>query len=357
MNRYFIYLVLLNMLTNIIIFVPKILTTYRFDGAVSGILIAIPVGLVLCFFFSKSMSKFPEQGLPEILDHLSNRIIKLAFLVFLSCIWFTAGLLSLLGFIDIVKRFINPEISEILLASLFLVAICFVVQLPSQKVMFLMEIILFINVPLTFFIIFKAFTSQYFSWDSVFEIGTHLFTRPSFKSIAAATYAYSGYLNLFIINRLFKNKIKGKNYLIIVLLVIFNLFTTFFIPIGFHGADGVHEYLYPWISTADCLRIVYGPIERAIFIFLMLYISITLISASLHWHVAYEFLKGTSNREPSKKKKWIILSTFVCITIFAVWKVNALQLIKMSSYWLMGRFIIEVSVVAFIFFLARRQKT
>ncbi|WML44163.1 GerAB/ArcD/ProY family transporter [Neobacillus sp. PS3-40] len=357
MNRYFIYLILLNMLTNIIIFVPKILMTYRFEGAVLGILIAIPIGLALCFVFNKAMSKFPEQGLPEILNHFNNRKIKIAILVCFSCIWFSAGLLSLLGFVDIVKRFINPEISEILLAVLFLGAICFVAQLPSQKVMYLIEIILFINVPLTFFIVFKAFTSKYFSWDSVFEVGTHIFMRPSFTSIAAATYAYSGYLNLLIINRLFKNKIKGKNYFIILFLVIFNLFTTFFIPIGFHGADSVQEYLYPWISTADCLRIVYGPIERALYIFLMLYTSITLLSTSLHWHVAFEFLKGVSREEPSQKKKWIIFAIFICLSIVAEWKINALQLIKISSYWLNGRFIFEAFVAALLLFLARRQKT
>ncbi|PTY78524.1 hypothetical protein B5V88_09320 [Heyndrickxia sporothermodurans] len=57
MNRYFLYLVLINMLINVIMFVPKILIEYRFDGTVMGILIAIPISLSLTFLFIKKTMK------------------------------------------------------------------------------------------------------------------------------------------------------------------------------------------------------------------------------------------------------------------------------------------------------------
>ncbi|MBT2658239.1 hypothetical protein J7E81_23850 [Bacillus sp. ISL-18] len=34
-----------------------------------------------------------------------------------------------------------------------------------------------------------------------------------------------------------------------------------------NGADGTQEYIYPWVTTADSLRLVYSPNERVIFLF------------------------------------------------------------------------------------------
>ncbi|MDP4084342.1 MAG: GerAB/ArcD/ProY family transporter [Bacillota bacterium] len=356
MNRYLLYLLLVNMLTNIVVYVPKILIDYKYDGAVSAILIAIPIGLFLCIVFCKSISAFPEQGLPEILDQLLNRKIKNIILFIFSGFWYFAGFLTLIGFTDIINRFINPEMSKVSLAVLFAIATCFIIQLPTEKVMYIVEIILVLNVPFVFFIVFKALTNEYFSWNSVFEVGTHLFSWPSFKALSAATYTFSGYMNVLIMNRLFRQKIKGINFIVIGFLSIFNMFTTFFIPIGFHGADGAQEYLYPWTTTADCLRIPYGPIERVIFLFLMLYIGITVVSAAIHWHVAFEFLKGASSKKFTKKKALLILIIFSCATIISEMKITAVQTMFLSTYWLILRFIFEICVVTFVFFLARRKK-
>lgn len=357
MNRYLLYLVLVNMLTNIIVFVPKILISYQNEGAVSAVLFAIPIGLTLCIVFTKALSVFPEKGLPEIFQLFLNKKIKNMFLVVFSGIWYSAGLLTLLGFTDIVNRYINPDLPKIYLAMLFAVVISFISQLSSERVMYLMELIIAINVPIVLFIVLKAFTSDYFSWDSVLEVGTHLFVRPSFKALAAATYTFSGYLNAIIINRLFKGKVKGVNFFIILLLTIFNLFTTFLIPFGFHGADGARDYLYPWISTADCLRVPYGPSERVIFLFLMLYISITIISAAIHWHVAFELLKGTTSVNLNRKKVLWILGIFCTIAFLGELKFEAILIIKFAMYWLMIRFAFEIALVFGLFFLSRRQKT
>jgi spore germination protein KB len=321
-----------------------------------GILIAIPIGFLACVVFCMAIAKFPEQGFPEILDRYINRKIKIGILFLLSCSWIIAGLITLLGFVDIVNRFINPEISKIFLILVFFVPICFVFQLPTQKIMYILEIVMVINVPLIAFIIFKSYTSEYLSWDSIFEVGTHFFDKPSYKSLAAATFTFSGFENIIIFNRLFKKPIKKRNFIIILFLAIFNLVTSFFIPIGLHGADGAQEFLYPWISSADSLRIVYGPIERVIFLFLMFYISITLMSVSVHWHVAFELLKGIPKDKTGKKMKWFIFSMFGCLSILGSIGLSALQTMMFAENWLVGRLGIKILIVALIFFLARRQK-
>ncbi|MCM3566911.1 spore germination protein [Neobacillus mesonae] len=354
MNRYFLYLVLLNMLINVIIFVPKILIEYRYEGAVMGVLIAIPLGFSLNVVFSKMISKFPEKGFPEIFSIAGKKrwFIILPFGI-ISLITFSSGLISLLGFVDILRRFVNPEMPYVYLLSIFLTGVLLIIQLPTDRVMYLLEIVLFLNTPLITFIIFKAFTSEFLVWDSILEVGTYLFAKPSLKAIAAASYAFSGYTNLIIFNRIIKGKLKMWNFLVILVLGLINLFTTFFIPIGFHGSDGAQEYLYPWISTADSLRLVYSPIERVIFLFLIFYMGITLMSVSVHWHVAFELIKGTYKE--SRKKNWAVLVIFTCCTIICAIFLNTILLNKITVHWMIVRLGLEIMIVGLFFIWARRK--
>ncbi|EKN70752.1 hypothetical protein BABA_04904 [Neobacillus bataviensis LMG 21833] len=355
MNRYFLYLVLLNMLINVIIFVPKILIKHRYEGAVMGVLIAIPIGVALNYLYSIAINKFPEQGLPEILANSKNRWFKILHFGSIQFIWFSAGLITLVGFIDILTRYINPEMPKLLLLVIYLAAVFLIIQLPTERVMYFLEIVLFLNTPLIGFIIFKAFTNDYLIWDSILEVGTYIFERPSLKSIAAATYCFSGYANLIIFNRVIKGKLKIWNFISIFILGGFNLFTTFFIPIGFHGSDGAQEYLYPWISTADSLRLVYSPIERVIFLFIMFYMSISLMSIAVHWHVAYELIKGTFKGKITKKKNWMILAIITCCSVVGVIYLNTVLLNKITVYWMIFRLGFEIVIVVVFFIWARRR--
>jgi spore germination protein KB len=356
MNRYFLYLVLLNMLTNVIIFVPKFLLQYRFDGMLISIIIAIGIGMALMYVESLVFARFPGQGLPDIIQDQLSKPLKTIILVTFALFWFIAGLLTLLGYIDILHRFINPELSKAWLIAIFLLILCFVIQIPTKKVMYLLEIILFINVPFIVFIFIKAVTSDYLSWDSIFEAGTHFYSMPNISAVAVASYVFSGYTNIIIFNRLFKVKLKGVNFLIIFGLSILTLFTSVMVPIGMHGVDAVSEYIYPWILMVDSLRLPYSPIERALFIFLMLYINITVISVAVHWHVAFELMKGTFSRGKGKKKNRIVLALFFTIPILLVIRIDYLQPELLSMYWLIARMFFEIlAVLGFFFFLKRRK--
>jgi hypothetical protein len=345
----------INMLVNVIIFVPKTLIEYRYDGAIMGILLSIPIGLLLSFLYSKAFSKFPGQGLPDLLADSKHHRLKLLHLASIQVLWFSAGLITLLGFIDILSRFINPEAPKLVILSIYLAAICLIIQLPTKKVMDFLEIVLVLNAPLITFIIFKMFTSNYLNWDSILEVGTHIFEWPNLQTTAAATYVFSGYTNIIIFNRLFKEKVKSRNFIVVLVLGLFNLFTTFFIPIGFHGADGTQEYLYPWITTADSLRLVFSPIERVIFLFLMLYMSISLMSVVVHWHVALELIKGTFKDAKNKKKNRMVVILFVVMSVAGVLFINSTLLIKLTVFWFIFRFGSEIIVVVLTFLWSRRR--
>jgi spore germination protein KB len=355
MNRYFLYLVILNMLTNVIIFVPKYLIKYRFDGLILSLLIATVIGIGLMYVDTIVYSRFPGQGLPEILEDRLNKPLKIIVLGSFSAFWYTAGLLSLLGYIDILHRIINPELPKVWLLVAFLVVLGFVIQLPTHKVMYLLEIIVFLNVPFIAFVFFKAVTSDYLNWDSIFEAGTHAATVPKLNPIAVTSYVFSGYANIIIFNRLFKEKIKRINFVIIFFVSILTLFTSVFVPIGMHGIDGVEEYIYPWIITADSLRLPYSPVERVVFLFLMLYINVTLISVSVHWHVAFELMKGTYSNKKIKKKNRLLMALFVCFPILIVLRIDYMRPDLISMYWLIARFFVEIiAVIGFFFFLRRK---
>jgi hypothetical protein len=354
MNRYFLYLMLLNMMASTVIFVPKILIDARFHGAVMALIIAIPIGTGFSFLLSKAMSSFPEQGLPEILGQLKHKWIKNVILSFLPIFWYSAGVLTLIGFVDILERFINPEAPKLLSLSIYLAALCLIIELPTQRVMYLLEIILFLNIPFIAFIIYKGFTSDYMSWDSILEAATHVFEWPNLTTIATASYVFSGYTNLIIFNRLIKNKIKIWNFITVFVLGVFNLFTTYFIPVGIHGIDGSHAMLYPWIITADSLRLVYSPIERAIFLFLMLYMSITLMSVAIQWHVGFEMINGLWKGKESPIKKWTVVFFFIAGTVPAVLFLNTISLFQIAGFFMVIRLGVEIFIIVLSFILARR---
>jgi spore germination protein KB len=356
LNRYFLYLILLNMMMDVVIFVPRILLHNRYDGSVSGMLLAIPLGIILIIVFSKALAKFPGKGLPEILSHPKHRWIRVLLVGGIQFAWFSAGLITLLGFLDILTRFINPEMPRLLLLVIYLAAIFLIITMQTQRMMYLLEIVLFLNAPLLFFIIFKALTSNTLNWDSMLEVGTHLFKMPNIVSLSTASYVFSGYMNLVVFNRVIKEKLKIWNFMAVFVMGVFNLFTTFFIPIGFHGSDGAQEYLYPWISTADSLRLVYSPIERVIFIFLMFYMSLTLMSISIHWHVSYELIRNLFSEKASQKKDWMILAAFAMCAVAGVLFFNTVLLSRVTNIWMVIRFGFEIMFVSIFFLWARRQK-
>ncbi|MFE8700513.1 GerAB/ArcD/ProY family transporter [Cytobacillus sp. FJAT-54145] len=363
-SRYFYYLIFLNMLANIIVFVPRILIDNRKDGAVMAILIAIPIGLLMAYLFAKFMSKVPRKDVKEILDEAKvSKWISRPLLIYLIIIWFSAGIIALLAFTDITKRFINPDIDVIYIAMLFLVFVSWSSALPSKKVLYVLELILLVNLPLTSFIFFKAFVNDNLSWMNMLEAGTHIGNIPTIHSIAAATYVFTGYINLVIFNRLFSKGINLKYFWLLIPVGFGVLFTTYFLPIGYYGFDGIGEFTYPWLSTADAIRIKFFFVERVFFIFLLMYVGISLINVIVHWHVGLEMIKSLLPKKVDDTKgilKWVkldylILSFFSILYLYIQFYVDELTVFKMSEWWLVIRLPSEYIGALFIIFIIWRN--
>lgn len=147
----------------------------------------------------------------------------------------------------------------------------------------------------------------------------------------------------------------------IVLISIGTLFTTYFIPIGFNGFEGINELVYPWISTTDSIRMDYFIIERVLFMFLLFYLGIAFLSILIHWHAAVEFLKFTFNLEKIKYKDKVIgiflpLPIFVGISLYFVTVLTEYQLFQYSSYFYAGMVFIFPGIILLFTYINRRMK-
>lgn len=100
-----------------------------------------------------------------------------------------------------------------------------------------------------------------------------------------------------------------------------------------------------------------GPIERALFLFLLVYLVISLASIIIHWYISMEMFKGLFkyqfNFKSIKRVNWVIISVFAIMPF-------AFNLIKkedtitvISDLWLSYRLFLEFFLVGMMVLLAK----
>ncbi|WP_334073492.1 MULTISPECIES: GerAB/ArcD/ProY family transporter [Paenibacillus] len=357
-GKYIYYLFLMNALINIINFVPRILISARFRGALIAIFIATAVGTVILYVFTRLMSRFQGKGLPEIFNRHLPRFFSAPLLLLYSIFWFGAAIITMLSFVDITLRFISPDISPYAVMIGFLLLSSFCARLSSESILYALETILLLVTPLIVYILVKSLTSPGFSWDAVMQIVTHLWTRPNYSAVAGATFIFSGYMNLVVFNRNFRN-LNTRLLWVIPVTSFVILLVTFLVPVGYHGTIGVEDHVYSWFSTADSIRMELFIIERLLFLFYTTYLSLSLISMSIHWHVGLELFKGVFRskeaEEGSKKGDWWILGPVCLVTLLLMTFMNQVRLAQMGQWFLNIRFANEFLLLLFLFIAHRRS--
>jgi len=293
MNRYLAYLLFFNMLTNVVSQATIILLEERYNGAVSSLLLSVPIGATMVAVFIWLFARLPRQGLPEIVYGAMPRWIGAPFLAAQALLWFVCGFVVLLYIAEVTKRFINPDFAPVEALALILAVVVLFVNLTSMRVLYLLEMTIVISVPFILFIVGKAAFSENLMVDSMLEAFTHGREMPSLLALNASLFVFSGFMTLCIFNRVIAPNVRRGWYLAIVALIGgLNLLLSFFVPIGFHGADGALTVTYPWFATADALRLQFGFIERLLFMFLLLYLLISVVAIIVYWHVGLEIWKS-----------------------------------------------------------------
>lgn len=358
-NRYFYYLLLLNGLINIINFVPRILVEYRFHGALASIVLSVLIGMGLLYFTVKLYAQFPEQGLPELLDETIKPVFRKVYLFLLSLLWFIAGAITLISFVDITIKYISPDLPSYVMLTGFLLVVCLFSRLRAESIMYALEMFLLMLIPIIVYILAKSLLSPHISWDAIIQIGTYSLSVPRFEPIAAGSFIFSGYTNIVIFNRIF-GPIKLKYGWAVSIGGLFILLTTFLIPIGYHGTQGVTRHIYPWFSTADSIQITLFIVERMLYVFYFVYITLSLVSSIVHWHVALELNKSIFQRQNSNKEKlnnWIeglCLTGFIGIT-YAMSLLSQEQTIQLATQFLKIRFVAEIIVLFITVYIVKRR--
>ncbi|MDR7316467.1 GerAB/ArcD/ProY family transporter [Brevibacillus nitrificans] len=262
LSRYFFYFVTLSILINAILFVPRILMDERYEGAILSMIIGSIIGGVCMYIFTSAMMRFRGKGLPEILKHTLPKIVSTPLLLLLGSVSFISGALVLINYAFIVHRYLIPESPIYVLLILFVVVASFGALQSTNTVLYSTELVLILSLPLLLFSIIKAYTNPNMNFDEVRAMIDYTWILPNWKSLSVSTYAVTGYISLSIFNRAFTGFQTLRHRWAIPCLGFSILLTAFFVPIGILGTDGVNDYIYTWVSTADWIRMKYAFIER-----------------------------------------------------------------------------------------------
>ncbi|WP_162848560.1 GerAB/ArcD/ProY family transporter [Paenibacillus nanensis] len=362
MIRYLYYMIIMCMLINIMLNVPTFLIERRYDGAVMGILAAVVSGSLCAVVFIKALRQFPNQGLPEIFRSYLPPAIRVPLLLYLGIMWLIAGLIVLITFSRILQRFLDPDI-DILILRIFLILICsFLAAGSSRSILYTAEIVILLHVPFVALLLVKALGHEYMDWEAVKAVGQFVRKTPDLEIISVASYIFTGYINMAVFNRFFRKEDKIRGLWLIPLAGFAVLFTTFFIPIGYHGTEGVASFIYVWVSTADSIRMEFGFVERVIYMFLLIYLSISLLFITMTWHVGAELLKDVFSKKQWAQEddqrfnwtRWLICLLFSPTCIVTLRFLNEKNYLELTDEWLIVRYISEVALVLIVFWLGRK---
>lgn len=359
-SRYFYYLVFLNMLSPLVTFMPRVLIGNRCDGAVSSMILAIILGSFFLLLTLFTISKVPGRGLPELLNNgQPPTFLKKLLYGYLGISWYVTGFISLLSLIELLKTFVAPHMSIYLMFGVFLIPVLLGVSSTPKQVLNMLEIVLWVNTPFLLIVFLKAFLSDSISYPDVFEAATYVNQWPSLTLVANATYVFTGYINMLMLNKYFKRPILKWPLAIFLPIGSSILLLSHFAPIAFYGFDGAGSLTFPWVATADALRLELSFIERVLYLFIIFYIGISVVNLILHGNIALEWFSQIFLSSPTEKPNrfyFILLTVLSVPGLSAKYLIDEDHLLILSNIWMIGRIFSEYGVVLLMVWLVRRRK-
>ncbi|MDP4089269.1 MAG: GerAB/ArcD/ProY family transporter [Bacillota bacterium] len=360
MRRYFFYIVFINSISNIIIFLAKFLVPNHTKGALLAIIFSLPFGTVIIYFFSRALMMFPGKNFSEILEAALPYWLRVTIMIIFCPAWYISGILMLSGTIDITVTFVDPQTSLYLILVAYIGLVIFSINTKGTSILYALEIFIFFIVPALMFVFIKAITNQFFSWDACMETVTHSFALPSISLLAVTTYNFSGYTDMLAFNRDFNGRFDSKHlWLFPVVILIFQLFTLF-VPIGYLGTEGAPDFNFPWLASADCMVIKTGIIERILFIYLLIYLVTSLVNVIVHWYVSFELFKELFLDQFKMKNVKAVTRRILCAFaagpfIFTFFIIQEKKLV-IANIWLSLRVLLEVFLVVLLNYIAYKSK-
>lgn len=365
MSRFVYFLLISNMVANLIAAGPRILFAKSEDGAIITMIIALFFGIFMNWALISSLKAFPGKSLPQIFSMYLSKWISIPALLAFGVVWYVSGLQTLVTYIDILLRFLTPEMSVYIVIAMFVPMITFGIVMQSRNVLYTLELVFILLFPIAAYYVVKLYFAEQVNWEHVRLAMTFIDNPPDYTVFSTTIYLFVGAFDIIIFNSLLKKKMVFgiKQALIVFALGAFTIFSTYFIPIGVLGFDEVEGILYPWILTSDSVRMKFGVIERVIFIFLLLFLAIAFLNIMIHWHVACKLFESALGMEKWKNEKRrkislaTVITVFWSVAIYITLKVTEYDLFLYSKYYFNLIPIVFVGLMTLMIVVNRRVKT
>lgn len=353
MNRYVFYILWCDGIIISSLLLYNLLLNERFNGSMMAIVISAVSGMIFLVTMTKSLEHFPKQGLPEIFRMFLPAGARVSLLIFFSIMTITKGCIM----IGYASSFFNLYLSDLrtitVIAFMFL-TVSWGATRSSKTILSTLELVLFICIPIMYFILTKAVFSQGIEWNSIKAMDDYALSWPKWETITAANSLFSGFVGLIVFNRVVPSKIKWKFAPIILIVNLHILVTGLLISIGIHGTYGVGNYISPMYSALDSIGNISGLFSRTIMPYFLIVLFLLLMYAAVTIHVGLELLKGCFSlkfqNNPRKEQlfSWTICCLFTVVTMIYFNTFTLKQIKYHTVNWLELRFYTEFLMVALV---------
>ncbi|AXI00096.1 hypothetical protein DV702_10440 [Sporosarcina sp. PTS2304] len=363
MSRFFYYILLSNMIANVIATGPRILFSKSEDGVIVSMILGLFFGVVMNWLFIHSFKVFPGKSLPQILKEHTTKWISIPVLIVLSLFWYVAGLQTLVTYIDLLLHFLTPEMSVYTVFLTFVLIVSFGVLMKSRNILYSLELVLLLLFPLSIYYVAKLYFLPEINWDYIRIAMTYIDNPPDYTAFSTTVYLFIGSFDIIIFNSLIRKKVVFgiKQALFVFALGAIAIFTMYFIPIGILGFDHISDVLYPWHLTSDSIRMKFGVIERVVFLFLFIFLAIAFSNIVIHWHVSFHLLESVCggknvSGKANRIRKYILLALFWTVAIIVTIKITEYDLFQLSIYYFNSMLVVIVFLLSLLFILSRRAR-
>jgi hypothetical protein len=350
-QRYYVYLFYINALVNVTAFIPQILYKNRFNGSLVSLALTTLIGTFLILLFQTQIKKFPRQNIVQIMDRLFPKWFQKTFLFLNFTLQIFAGILFLISNTQIVSHFLTPN--SIIVFYIFLLLIVYTIMNQTNSILYILEIIVLFATPFYLFLMLRFFTDHLVLVDSIKQSWIYLMHFPKINSMASGLFVFTGFTN-FIIYGEHIHSIGKKQLLIALGIICFVLFSSYFVPIGYFGLNGVGKESYVWITTVDSMRFDYFFLERMVPIFILVQIGITLMYIILSYHSSLQYLQ-LMTKNVGGRSKWVGIFVVVISALITQHFTNEFRLLKLFNCFFISRIILDLFLMLILLFASKKQ--
>lgn len=320
--------------------IPRILLVQSADGAIGSMIIGTLAGMLFTYITVKFFAQFPGMDLIDLLQTYTSSWVRIPITIYFTIFWFIAGLITLVMTVFLLITFLTPEMSIYIITLSILITVFFGVLLKSKSVLFTLEIVFILMIPVGLLMFFKLYSAPEVEWDQARLAIMHINQVPKYGSIVATIFVFLGCSNLIIFNRYFKEKQKVSLLSLgaITLFGVVMLVTSYFIPIGLSGFDRIGQLIFPWTSSADAVRMKFGLIERVVFIFMFIFVTIAFVSIIIHWHISYKLILSIFRLKALQVKQqnftpFLVVTVFLLIGLWITALLTQYELYQYTRYY------------------------